>query len=91
MGGGKISHQMVEVEVICLPGDLPEFIEVDMLEVELDTILHLTDLKLPKGVTIAALQQGDDHDLPVASVHKPKGSAADEEEGEGEAEGESED
>ncbi len=90
MGGGKISHQMVEVEIICLPGDLPEFIEVDMIDVELDTIVHLTDLKLPKGVTIAALQQGDDHDLPVASVHKPKGSAADEAEDEAEAEGEGE-
>ncbi len=92
MGGGAISHQMVEVEIICLPGDLPEYIEVDMKDVEIDTIVHLTDLELPKGVTIAALQQGDDHDLPVCSVHKPKGSAADEaedaaaeEEGEGEA------
>ncbi|MDX1453280.1 MAG: 50S ribosomal protein L25/general stress protein Ctc [Oleiphilaceae bacterium] len=90
MGGGKISHQMVEVEIICLPGDLPEYIEVDMKDVEVETIVHLTDLVLPKGVTIAALQQGDDHDLPVASVHKPKGSAGDEEEGEA-AEGESED
>ncbi|TNC81313.1 MAG: 50S ribosomal protein L25 [Oleiphilus sp.] len=94
MGGGIVSHQMVEVEIICLPGDLPEFIEVDMLEVELDTIVHLTDLVLPKGVTIAALQQGDDHDLPVCSVHKPKVSGADEAEGEAESTeegGESED
>jgi len=74
MGGGKVSHQIVEAEVICLPGDLPEFIEIDMLEVELDTIIHLSDIKLPKGVTIAALQHGADHDLPVCSVHKPKGS-----------------
>ncbi len=92
MAGGIVSHQMTEVEIICLPGDLPEYIEVDMKDVELDTIVHLTDLQLPKGVTIAALQQGDDHDLPVCSVHKPKGSSADEaadaeeagEEGEGE-------
>jgi large subunit ribosomal protein L25 len=77
-GGGVISHQMVEVEIICLPADLPEFIEVDMKDVEIETILHLSDLKLPKGVTIAALQQGPDHDLPVCSIHKPKGAAADE-------------
>ncbi len=77
-GGGAISHQLVEVEIICLPGDLPEYIEVDMLNVEIDSIVHLTDLVLPKGVTIAALQQGDDHDLPVASVHTPKGTASDE-------------
>lgn len=78
MGGGKIQHQMTEVEVICLPADLPEFLEVDMLEVEVDQIVHLSDLTLPKGVTIAALQQGEDHDLPVCSVHKPKGAAVDE-------------
>ena len=77
-GGGAISHQMVEVEIICLPADLPEYIEVDMLKVEIDSIIHLTDLVLPKGVTIAALQHGEDHDLPVASVHKPKGTASDE-------------
>ena len=76
--GGVISHQLVEVEIICLPGDLPEFIEVDMQDVEIETILHLSDLKLPKGVTIAALQQGPDHALPVCSVHKPKGAASDE-------------
>ena len=78
LGGGKIQHQMTEVEVICLPADLPEFSEVDMTEVEADQIVHLSDIVLPKGVTIAALQQGEDHDLSVASVHKPKGSAADE-------------
>jgi len=76
--GGVIAHQMVEVEIICLPADLPEYIEVDMKDVEIETIIHLADLKLPKGVTIAALQQGEDHNLPVCSVHKPKGAAADE-------------
>jgi len=80
MGGGKISHQVVEAEVVCLPGDLPEFIEVDMTDVEAETIIHLSDLQLPKGVTIAALQHGADHDLPVCSVHKPKGSDTDEDE-----------
>ena len=74
MGGGKISHQIVEAEVVCLPADLPEFIEVDMLDVEVETIVHLSDLQLPKGVKIAALQHGADHDLPVCSIHKPKGS-----------------
>jgi len=86
MGGGAISHQMGDVEIICLPGDLPEFIEVDMIDVELETIIHLTDLKLPKGVKIAALQHGEDHDLPVCSVHKQKVSSADDEDGAAEAE-----
>jgi large subunit ribosomal protein L25 len=88
MGGGVISHQMSDVEVICLPGDLPEFIEVDMIAVENDTIVHLTDLVLPKGVTIAALQQGEDHDLPVCSIHTPKGAAIEEESSEAEGDAE---
>jgi len=90
MGGGKISHQQLDVEVICLPGNLPEFIEVDMTEVEAETIVHLSDLTLPEGVTVAALQQGADHDLPVCSVHKPKGKAEDDEEESTEAEGDAE-
>ena len=81
MEGGAISHQASDVEVTCLPGDLPEFIEVDMTEVHIESIIHLSDLVLPKGVTVAALQHGEDHDLPVAAVHKPKGEkVADEEE-----------
>ena len=80
--GGEIQHNISEVEVSCLPQDLPEFIEVDMAEVEMNAIVHLSDLKLPKGVKVAALQQGEDHDLPVASIHKPKGAKADDAEGE---------
>ncbi|SFM10544.1 50S ribosomal protein L25/general stress protein Ctc [Marinobacter zhejiangensis] len=85
--GGKVSHQMTEVEVICLPQSLPEFIEVDITDVAMDQVVHLSDLKLPEGVRIAALQQGPDHDLPVLAIHKPKGAKGDEEaaaEGEGE-------
>jgi large subunit ribosomal protein L25 len=80
--GGVANHQITEVEVICLPQNLPEFIEVDMTEVDMDQVVHLSDLKLPKGVRIAALLQGEDHDLPVASIHKPKGAKADDAEGE---------
>ncbi|MDV2077412.1 50S ribosomal protein L25/general stress protein Ctc [Marinobacter xestospongiae] len=87
--GGAVSHQMNEVEVICLPQHLPEFIEVDMTDVAMDQVVHLSDLKLPGGVRIAALQQGEDHDQPVVAIHKPKGTKADEAEdaegGEGEA------
>ena len=86
--GGVVSHQMNEVEIICLPADLPEFIEVDMTDVKMDQIVHLSDIKLPKGVRIAALQQGEDHDLPVVSVHLPKGAKADEAEEKGEEDSE---
>ena len=50
LNGGHAEHHMVDVEVSCLPGDLPEYIEVDLLNVALDQTVHLTDLVLPKGV-----------------------------------------
>ena len=52
--------------------DIPEYIEVDMAEVDLGQTVHLSDIKLPKGVESVALSYGDDHDLPVAAVNKPK-------------------
>jgi large subunit ribosomal protein L25 len=90
MGGGSIQHSATEVEVSCLPKDLPEFIEVDMAEAELGAHLHLSDLKLPEGVTSVALSHGADHDLPVASVNAPKGGAKDDDGEEAAAEGDSE-
>ena len=87
--GGKISHQMTEVEITCLAKDLPEYLEVDMTEVEVGTILHLSDIGLPEGVRIIALTQGDDHDLPIATVQTPKGGS-DEDEGDAAAEGSAE-
>ena len=70
--GGEIQHNISEVEVSCLPQDLPEFIEVDMAEVEMNAIVHLSDLKLPKGVELTQLALGDDHDQPVAAIHATK-------------------
>ncbi|UZE96955.1 50S ribosomal protein L25/general stress protein Ctc [Alkalimarinus alittae] len=76
--GGAISHQASDVEISCLPADLPEYIVVDMTDVHVDTIIHLSDLTLPKGVTITALQHGEDHNMPVAAVQKPKGEKVEE-------------
>jgi large subunit ribosomal protein L25 len=81
--GGEVSHVAVEVEVSCLPKDLPEFIEVDMAAVEIGQIVHLSDLKLPKGVELVALAHGND--LAVANIHASR-VAKDVEEGEGAAE-----
>ena len=53
--GGLSSHLMTEVEVTCLPQDLPEFIEVDLSSLELDGSIHLSELVLPKGVSLTAL------------------------------------
>ena len=86
--GGKIVHNMVQLEVTCLPADLPEFIEVDVADLELGNSLHISDLKLPKGVESVELSHGADHDQPVVSINKPRGMASDDAEGEsGEAEG----
>jgi len=68
--GGEILHSLNEVEVSCLPKDLPEFLEVDMAKVEIGQTVHLSDLKLPKGVELVALAHGSD--LPVANVHAPR-------------------
>ena len=65
--GGEVSHSAVEVEVSCLPKDLPEFINVDMANVEVGQILHMSDLVLPAGVELVALAHGKD--LPIANIH----------------------
>ena len=63
--GVVVTHELNEVEVTCLPKDLPEFIEVDLGELKVGDIVHLSQLKLPKGVTIPALAHGKEHDLAV--------------------------
>ncbi len=79
MEGGQISHNMNDLEIECLPADLPEYIEVDMAEVTLGQTLHISDLILPEGVASVALTHGEDHDLPVAAVVKSKAIEEDEE------------
>ncbi len=58
--GGNVTHQAAEVEVICLPENLPEFIEVDLIELKAGQIYHLSDLKLPPGVELVELAHGND-------------------------------
>lgn len=73
LGGGLISHTMTELEVSCRPRDLPEFIEVDMAELEIGGSIHISDIKLPEGVSSVALAHGSEQDLSVAAVHAKKG------------------
>jgi large subunit ribosomal protein L25 len=75
LGGGTISHAMSDLEVKCLPGNLPEFIEVDLAEIKVGEILHISNLKLPAGVESVQLSHGADHDLPVVSVLAPRGGS----------------
>ena len=92
-GGGIASHLMIDVEIACLPKDLPEYIEVDMAALDIGDSIHLSELKLPEGVTLTAFSHGEDdehdYDVPVASIHPRK--LVEEEEDEGEAEAGDED
>jgi large subunit ribosomal protein L25 len=67
--GGMVSHDLTEVQVECLPKDLPEYIEVDISGLDVGESLHLTDLGLPGGVLLTELARGEGHDLGVVSIH----------------------
>ncbi|MDD2915478.1 MAG: 50S ribosomal protein L25/general stress protein Ctc [Gallionella sp.] len=72
-GGGKISHVMTELDITCLPKDLPAFIEVDLGKLELGHSIHVADLKLPKGVE-AATHGTHTAEAVVATVQVPRGA-----------------
>jgi large subunit ribosomal protein L25 len=63
--GVVVTHELTEVEISCLPRDLPEFIEVDLAELELGDIIHLSEIKLPNGVEVPELRLGKEHDVAV--------------------------
>jgi large subunit ribosomal protein L25 len=68
--GGVVSHHMADMEVTCLPKDLPEYIELDLSGMNLNDSLYLADVKVPAGVTISALAHGANP--PVVSIHAPR-------------------
>jgi len=71
LAGGVISHLMVDVEISCFPKNLPEYLEVDVSNLELNDALHLSDIKTVEGVEIVALSHGE-LDQPVVSIHMPR-------------------
>ncbi len=81
--GVVVTHELNEVEVSCLPGDLPEFIEVDLGALVEGDIVHLSQLVLPDGVVIPDLRLGKEHDLAVVIARHPRVET--EAEGEGDA------
>jgi large subunit ribosomal protein L25 len=68
--GGVVSHHMADVELVCLPKDLPEYIELDVSAMNLNDSLYLNEIKVPAGVTISALAHGANP--PVVSIHAPR-------------------
>lgn len=73
LAGGVVSHNLIDVEISCLPKDIPEFIAVDLSKMELGQSIHLVDLKLPENVDIVLLLQGkEQHNLPVVTIQAPR-------------------
>ena len=72
MAGILISHALNDVEISCLPKDLPEHIEVDLSELKVGDIVHLSALKLPNGVEIPELRLGKEHDTAVVTAQEMK-------------------
>ena len=75
IGGGIVAHILTEADVSCLPKDLPEFIEVDVAALEIGDSVHLSEIKLPKGVEFVQLSH--DNDAAVAAIAKTRGSVSD--------------
>jgi len=75
-GGGKPHHIVTELDVECLPGSLPEFIEVDMGQLEVGHSIHANDLKLPEGVELVAHIKQENP--AVASINAPRGAGPEE-------------
>jgi large subunit ribosomal protein L25 len=73
--GGVVEHLMTDVEVRCLPRYLPEYLTLDVTALELNQIYHLSDIKLPEGVTLVALAGGQDH--PVVAINVPRAEEVD--------------
>ncbi len=66
--GGTASHHFTEVEVSCLPANLPEYIDVDVSAMEIGDAIHLSQIKLPEGVELPILALGEDHDMAVVAI-----------------------
>ena len=80
--GGVVSHLMTEISITCLPEDLPEYLELDISELDMDAMLHLSNVPIPDGVEIPELAQGEDHDHAVVTIHRPRAAPVEDEEAE---------
>ncbi|ALM53003.1 50S ribosomal protein L25/general stress protein Ctc [Halomonas huangheensis] len=79
---GELHQLATEVEISCLPKDLPDYLEVSIADLELGATLHLSDIQVPAGVTVVELTHGEDHDQAIANVTKAKVLKTEEEEAE---------
>ncbi|ALO45432.1 50S ribosomal protein L25/general stress protein Ctc [Pseudohongiella spirulinae] len=87
-GGGSLLRTITELEVVCLPKDLPEFLEVDVANLGVGEAIHISQISFPKGVSSVDLTHGADADHAVVTVQPPRGGVQDGEETDGEESGE---
>ncbi|HET9843464.1 MAG TPA: 50S ribosomal protein L25, partial [Gammaproteobacteria bacterium] len=76
--GGIVSHHVTEVEIRCLPKNLPEFIAFDLSNAQINEVYHLSDLTLPEGVELVDISAGHEDNKALVSIHLPRGSVAEE-------------
>ncbi|RUO43899.1 50S ribosomal protein L25 [Aliidiomarina taiwanensis] len=77
---GVVIRHEVDIEVSCLPKDLPDAIEIDLAELEIGANIHLSEVTLPEGVTAVELGRGEDHDLVIVSITAAKEESTEDEE-----------
>ncbi len=85
--GGLVAHLASDVEISCLAKDLPEYLEVDLTDLQAGESIHLSQIKVPEGVELVALSHGTEYDLAIVSINKPRGGGEEEAEAEAPAEG----
>jgi large subunit ribosomal protein L25 len=78
--GGKVSHLMTDIEVVCLPKNLPEYLEIDIGNLQLNEMRYISDIQLPDGVEIPALAHGEEANQPIVSIQIIKEVVIEEEE-----------
>ena len=76
--GVLILHELNEIEVSCLPKNLPEFIEIDLSTLAIGDIVHLSEIKLPTGVEIPEVKLGKEHDVAVVIARHARVEAEEE-------------
>lgn len=79
LGGGSVIRSMNELEVVCLPKDLPEYLEVDLTDLDVGETLHISNVSLPDGVESVDLQHGEDADNAIVTVKPPRVVSEDDE------------
>ncbi len=72
----KFAAETATVEILCLPQNLPEVLDVDLSDIEMGQIAHLSDIVLPEGVEVVALRRGEDHDQGIGYCYSPRGARA---------------